>query len=664
MSILDNPLLNGRQREAVDTIHGPLLIIAGAGSGKTRTLTCRIARMLEVGIDPRSILALTFTNKAAREMAQRVTSLTGKAVKNLVVSTFHSFGVRVLRECIETIGWRKNFTIYDQGDKINLIKEASRNLHLGETCDLYRVSNVFSAVKTGRCRFEGEDAGFKALYEEYQALLKVYNAVDFDDLIILPRTVFTTRPEILETFRDRFEYIMVDEFQDTSTAQYLLLHLLGEKHRNVCVVGDDDQSIYSWRGADYRNLLAFEKDFPELKEIKLEQNYRSSGNILTAANNLIANNNNRKQKELWTGGDSGKHIEFFQPENEYDEARFIARTIRELSVREHKRYHDFGVLVRTNNLATGIEEIFLEENIPYRISGGTSFFQRREVKDIIAYLRLILNPDDDINFLRIINTPRRGIGKTTLTRVREESDRKKQGMFSSAEALVHAGDSPLSGKSKKSLEEFLDLINEFGEKVRGKSSLSETVALMVDRLDYWGYLRQENPNNGKIAQWKFGNIQRFTGMIENWEHDPDNIDKNPWSFLNRITLNTREDDDSDEKGKVALMSIHSAKGLEFDAVFLPALEKGILPHRRSLEENDGNIEEERRLFYVAITRAKDRLYLTSCRQRKVMRDVMEAEVSPFIDELPKELIQYHSPEEAATPEEVSALFAAFRSTHT
>ncbi len=659
----DTAFLNERQIEAVKTIHGPLLIIAGAGSGKTRTITYRIAEMLNLGIDPQSILALTFTNKAAREMTGRVTALTGKAARKIVVGTFHSFGVRILRESIGVLGWKRNFSIYDQADKINLLKEAARNIRMRETVDLYYAGSLFSAVKTGRSPLEGNEAVLKDLFNEYQALLKAYNAVDFDDLITLSTTVFSREGEILQKFRDRFRYIMVDEFQDTSAAQYELLHLLGSEHRNICAVGDDDQSIYSWRGADYRNILSFERDFPEVREIKLEQNYRSSGNILSAANFLISNNKNRKTKKLWTGGGSGRHIEYFQPEDGYDEAGFIARTIRELSAKENKRYHDFGVLVRTNSLTSVIEEVFLRENIPYRVSGGTSFFQRREVKDIIAYLRLLLNPDDDIQFFRIINTPRRGIGRTTLGRIREVSDKQKIGMFSAAEALVRAGDSPLSGRMKKSLEEFIELVHEFEEEIEKNRRLSETVRHLVDRIDYWSYLVQDNPTGGRIAKWKFGNVERFVGMIESWERDPDNMDKNPWAFLNRITLTTRDEDSDEEQGKVGLMTIHAAKGLEFNTVFLPALENGILPHRRSIEENGDNLEEERRLFYVAITRAKDRLYLTSCRKRKILREELEAEVSPFVDELPKELLQYHTPEKAAGPGDVAAMFADFYSRH-
>ncbi|MBN2049042.1 MAG: UvrD-helicase domain-containing protein [Spirochaetales bacterium] len=661
VSVLDNPLLNPQQREAVDTIEGPLLIIAGAGSGKTRTVTCRIARMLELGIPPEAVLALTFTNKAAREMAERVASLIGKTSRGLTVSTFHAFGVRLLRDHIPLAGWKENFSIYDQGDKISLIKEASRNLRAGsENTDLYRIASLFSAVKTGRGRFEGSDMPLKGLYEEYQALLKVYNAVDFDDLIVLPEMILSAHSRALEKVRDTYRYIMVDEFQDTSAAQYRLLHLLGSEHRNVCVVGDDDQSIYSWRGADYHNILAFEKDFPEVKEIKLEQNYRSTGTILTAANNLIAHNKNRKSKELWTGSDGGTHIELFSPENEYEEARYIARIIRELSLRERKTYHDFGVLVRANSLTAVIEEVFLDEGIPYRVSGGMSFFQRGEVKDIIAYLRLLLNGDDDINFLRIINTPRRGIGRTTLTRIREESDLKKQSLYSSAQALVHAADTPLDGRAIKNLKEFLDLLDDFSLRIRERNKLSETVRLLVDRVEFWGFLLQEHPKNTQVAKWKYDNIQRFIGMIDAWERDPDNRRKDPWAFLNRITLTTQEEDGQGEQGKVGLMTIHAAKGLEFDTVFLPALEKGILPHRRSLEENESNLEEERRLFYVAITRAMNRLFITWCRKRRVMREEIEAEVSPFLEELPKDLVMYHTPETAAKPEEVAALFEAFR----
>lgn len=398
--------LNEQQFETVETLEGPLLIIAGAGSGKTRTITFRMAYMLHTGIHQNNILALTFTNKAAKEMAHRVKAITGKRLSNLTVSTFHSFGVKVLRESIRHLGYRDNFSIYDQVDQLSLIKEVARDQKVPtEGFDAYAMANLFSGIKTKRIRWEGDNLQWKSLYASYQEHLVAYNAVDFDDLITLPLRLFDEHPDVLAEYQDRFKYIMVDEFQDTSHAQYRFMKHLALGHRNICVVGDDDQSIYSWRGANYQNILNFETDFPELKEIKLEQNYRSTQNILSAANFLIAHNTNRKEKALWTGTASGKAIEIFYPRDETREGQFIAEMIRSFVVRDGHKYHDIGVLVRTNSLTAPIEEAFLEANIPYKVSGGTSFFQRKEIKDVISYLRVIANPDDDVNLLRIINTP-------------------------------------------------------------------------------------------------------------------------------------------------------------------------------------------------------------------------------------------------------------------
>ena len=405
--------LNPEQYRAVTTIDGPILIIAGAGSGKTRVITYRIAHMLDIGIPQSQILALTFTNKAAREMEERIKDLTGKKLQNLTVSTFHAFGVKILRQEITNLGWRENFSIYDETDRNSLIKETGRELGFtSDALDVYKIGNLFSNIKTGRKNWECANDMYKELYENYQSGLKLYNAVDFDDLIVLPIKIFKEFPEVLEKYRSRYKYIMIDEFQDTSHQQYEFMHLLADK--NVAVVGDDDQSIYSWRGADYQNIINFEKDFQGMKEIRLEQNYRSTETILAAANGVISHNTNRKDKKLWSGNNSGKPIEIFMPENETDEASFIAESIQGISMEEKLKYDQFGVLMRANTQSRAIEEAFLEANIPYTMSGGTSFFQRKEIKDIISYLRVIANHDDDVNLIRIINVPRRGIGRATL----------------------------------------------------------------------------------------------------------------------------------------------------------------------------------------------------------------------------------------------------------
>ena len=414
MSKLDlHAELNEPQIQAVTTIAGPSLIIAGAGSGKTRVITYRIAYMLEKGIPQHVILALTFTNKAAKEMEIRVKELTGKKLQSLTVSTFHAFGLSIIRNEADLLGYRKNFSIYDETDRMTLIKESLRECHMAsKKVDLYALGQLFSNIKTGLAAWNDDAVNMQPVYEEYQQGLKVYNAVDFDDLLVLPLELFEQHPDILEKYRQRYRYIMVDEFQDTSLIQYKLMRLLasGEAAPNVCVVGDDDQSIYSWRGANYRNITLFEQDFPGLIEIKLEQNYRSTSTILEAANGVIAHNTSRKGKTLWSGKGEGRPIEIHYPENESAEADFIASQIRSLQIADGLRYHDFGVLTRTNSLAGNIEEAFLAENIPYKVSGGTSFFQRKEIKDIISYLRVIANPHDDVSLLRIINTPGRGIG--------------------------------------------------------------------------------------------------------------------------------------------------------------------------------------------------------------------------------------------------------------
>ena len=649
--------LNKNQFKTVTQIDGPLLIIAGAGSGKTRTITYRMAYMLDQGIHQSSILALTFTNKAAREMQERVKKITKKKLSNLTVSTFHAFGVKMLRDSIEILDYKTNFSIYDQVDKIALIKECCRELKLDpNSMDLYSMANLFSSIKTERISWKKASTDFKPLYDEYIEHLKLYNAVDFDDLIVMPILIFEQHPEILEKYRSRFKYIMVDEFQDTSRIQYRLMKMLAEESGNICVVGDDDQSIYSWRGADYSNILQFEKDFPEVKEIKLEQNYRSTGNILEAANTLIANNKNRKEKALWTGTKKGLPIEIYYPDNEAKESDFIAEMINFTKKKEDLNFHDFGILVRTNSLTTSIEEALLAAGIPYKVSGGTSFFQRKEVKDIIAYMKIMANPEDDVNLLRIINTPRRGIGKKTLEQIHHISRAKKCSFFSAVTALSSAADSPLSDRMKQSLADFISLINFFRARLLSGKNMAKTLTEFVENIDYWGSLVSEYQKNEKLAKWKFKNIQIFIDLLQRWEDDPDNLDPSLYTYLNRITLITRDDAEDNEEGKVSLMTIHAAKGLEFKVCFLAGIEDQIIPHARSIEENEDNIEEERRLFYVAITRAMKKLFITSCRQRRHMRDIIDSTPSRFLQELPQELLQDFKMDNTPAKEKAKKMF--------
>ncbi|MDR1928991.1 MAG: exodeoxyribonuclease V subunit gamma [Treponema sp.] len=706
--------LNSPQLEAVRTAEGPLLIIAGAGSGKTRVITYRIARMLERGIPQHAILALTFTNKAAREMEKRVRELTGKKLQSLTVSTFHAFGVKILRKEIEALGYRENFSIYDETDRTELIKESLRESRLGadrlnRAC-LYALGELFSNIKTGRYTWADapgteaapDPSAYEGVYREYQHGLKVFNALDFDDLLVLPIELFEKHPETLAKYRNRFRYIMVDEFQDTSLIQYRLLKLLalgnspgsgaaGESGLpNICAVGDDDQSIYSWRGANYENLLRFEEDFPGCREIKLEQNYRSTTTILEAANGVIAHNTRRKEKTLWSGNTGGRPIVLHHPENESDEAGFIAAQIKEHMMREGLHYGDFGILLRTNSMTRAIEEALLESNIPYRVSGGQSFFSRKEIKDIISYLKVIANFHDDINLMRIINTPRRGIGKSTVELIsgaarknqgpaggNRDSTRGSQGsaggnrgsLWSAMERLVRLPEgvaSPLPAKTRGELDVFMSMLEAFRERILSDPrNLAEKIRNLTDKIDYWSYLVAEFGREEKTARWKFANIEYLIQSVEHWENDPDNFETGLYAWLNRISLitNSRDDDDGDT-GKVNIMTIHAAKGLEFPVVFIAGAEEGIIPHTRSMEEDGedpGAPEEERRLFYVAITRAREKLYITSCARRRRLQDVITCAPSPFLEEIPSHLVLlYNEGGETENSVEAVDFFAQIR----
>jgi DNA helicase-2/ATP-dependent DNA helicase PcrA len=656
--------LNPEQYDAVTCTEGPLLIIAGAGSGKTRVITYRMAFMLDKGIPQHSILALTFTNKAAREMADRVRSITGKRLRDLTVSTFHAFGVKILRKEIAVLGYKVNFSIYDEADRNQLIKDCARELGFKmDAFDAYKVGTLFSQIRSEQRPWSKADDAYRGLYDEYRRSLRIFNAVDFDDLIVLPLDIFELHPEIAASYRDVYRYMMIDEFQDTSLMQYRFMRMMSS--HNVCIVGDDDQSIYSWRGANFENFGLFEKDFPEFKEVKLERNYRSTATILDAANAIIAHNENRKEKALWTvGGAGGAPIELYSPEDEGKEAEFIARTIKEIKLKDHTPWGEFGILIRTNNLARRLEESLLAEQVPYRVSGGTSFYGRKEIKDVISYLRVIGNPDDDVNLLRIVNTPRRGIGKTTLeklnaiSRANGASLRTTMELVRTGAALAaeggpdnfslgaETGDGAsglafggLSEKAVADISIFLDLIGEYREELLGKKRIAAKVRQLVDAIDYWGYLVEENKQSDKAAKWKFHNLEILIKSIEDWETNPDNLSPGLYEWLNRVSLITRDDLEDDEGGEVNLMTIHAAKGLEFEVVFIAGCEDGIIPHARALEEGEGNLEEERRLFYVAVTRARRRLLVSACLRRRRQNQTVDCVPSPFLLEIPPELIQ-------------------------
>ena len=648
--------LNPEQYRAVTTVNGAILIIAGAGSGKTRVITFRIAHMLDLGIPQSQILALTFTNKAAKEMADRVKELTQRKLQNLTVSTFHAFGVRVLRADIDKLGYRENFSIYDETDRTALIKECGRELKFSpDALDIYKISQIFSNIKTGRKNWQTENDMYRQLYDCYQEGLKLYNAVDFDDLIVLPIKLFRENPDVLARYKERFKYIMVDEFQDTSHQQYELMHLLADQ--NVAVVGDDDQSIYSWRGADYQNIINFEKDF-KVTEIRLEQNYRSTGTILDAANGVISHNTNRKDKKLWSGKGEGKPIEIYMPENETDEANFIAESIQGIAMEEKKTYDDFGVLIRANTQSRYIEEAFLQANIPYTMSGGTSFFECKEIKDIISYLRVIANHDDDINLLRIINIPRRGIGRAAIQVINEEAEKLGSTLWTAIQSLVQAEESEASENLKEDLQDFVNLIESNRQKLLSGRGLSKKVREMVEEINYKDYLITEYSKSEKAVRFKLKNIELLLEMMERWEIDPDNANPSLFNYLNRITLMSRDNgDDENDKGKVNLMTIHASKGLEFPVVFIAGAEEGLIPHQRSVDENDGNVEEERRLFYVAITRAREKLVISSCQKRRKMQAIIECEPSRFLDEIPQNLVEYHEPQKEVPEEVAKDIFA-------
>jgi len=650
--------LDPEQYRAVTTTEGPLLIIAGAGSGKTRVITYRIARLLSMGAPQESILALTFTNKAAREMAERTRELTGLPLKNLIVSTFHSFGAWFLRKEIHRLGWKENFTIYDEQDRMQAAKECARELGFGmEGFDAAKAAAFISARRTGfsptagarEADAVGSDA-YEGLFEEYRKCLRLYNAVDFDDLIAMPLEIFHAFPESANALKKRFRYVMIDEFQDTSLQQYELIKAFASD--NVCAVGDDDQSIYSWRGANFGNMEKFEKDNPGIVEIKLERNYRSTSTILGAANALITHNVKRKKKNLWSPAKNlGVPILLDETEDEAEEAENIILRMKTLRIADGLAWDAFGILVRTNSQARVIEESLMEAGLPYRTAGGPSFYQRKEVRDMLAYLKAAANLDDDMSVLRIINVPRRGIGKVGLEKISGFSRSRNMSMHMALEIIERSQD-PLSNvKSVREAMEFFAYLTSFRETLLSrKKPISACLREMVDRIGYWYYLLEEYKSDDKTAAWKYRNIELLAASIERWEKDPDTMDKGLFAYLARVALVTRDDPDDDD-GKISLLTIHSAKGLEFDVVFIPGCEEGILPHARSLEEGDGDLEEERRLFYVALTRAKKRLFLSRCLRRKHRMQAVDTAPSPFLAELPEEFLKSEDPVESARSEE-------------
>lgn len=629
MAINLRALLNKQQAEAAETLEGPLLIIAGAGSGKTRMITYRIAKMLESGIDEKNILALTFTNKAAKEMSDRIRELTKKKLKDLTTTTFHSFGLILLKKYIHHLGYHNNFSLYDANDNQALIKNCIISLgYQIPDYNIYSLAALFSDVKTGRKTFNEEESAVKEIYNEWLLSQKAYNVVDFDDLILLPIRIFEKKPFVLEEVQERYRYILVDEFQDTSLLQYKMVSMIAGKYRNIAVVGDDDQSIYSWRGANYENIRMFERDFPERKEFKLEQNYRSSGVILNAANAVIKHNTERKEKVLWTESAEGAEISIRHHDSGDDEATFIAEDIKR-KVHDGERFSSFGILVRTNSLITQLENTLLESSIPHKISGGQSFYDRREIRDMLCYLKVLTNEKDDVSLLRIINTPRRGIGRTTIEKIREYADSNYKSLAESIKDLLLTD--KIQDRTKKALLSFMNLL----ESWRHIDNISSLVDKITQDIAYRNMLMEEYPESPKTVEYKMTGIRILSDRIRKY------IERNPDAtlsdYINLTALVNEEEDGTEEK--VSLMTMHASKGLEFNIVYIAGMDDDIIPSKRSLEENPDNIYEERRLFYVAITRARKELIINTAKTRvNSMGEVKVSLPSRFLEEIPTDLL--------------------------
>ena len=625
-------LLNPEQYKAASQIEGPELIIAGAGSGKTRMITYRIAYMLSKGIDQSEILALTFTNKAAKEMAERVRDTVGKKLERLTTTTFHSFGLGLLKMYIQYLGYRNDFTLYDENDNISLIKNCI--VTLGYQLSDYNVHSLrdfFSQYKTGRIPLPDKGSAVREIYDEWLLTQKAYNVVDFDDLIILPIKIFEKKPEILLNVQLRWRYIMVDEFQDTSLLQYKLVSMIASKYRNIAVVGDDDQSIYSWRGANYQNIVNFEKDFPERKEYRLERNYRSSGNILSAANALIIHNKERKDKKLWTESGDGASISIKRHTTGEEEAMWIATEIRKLMRENHYCLNDFGVLVRTNSLMNTIETTFVESQLPVCVSGGSSFFDRKEIRDMLCFLKILVNESDDNSLLRIINTPRRGIGRTTVEKLRRYADDHNTTLHIALEELSASTD--FRESTRNALQDFVKLIHKWMGMTGRPEKLIETI--LAD-TGYEAMVREEFPDSDKAVAFKMRGIHFLTERMNTY------IKEHPGTTLRDYlrSVSIIGDDSKDDELKISLMTMHASKGLEFKIVFLAGIEDHIIPSARALEEDSRNIDDERRLFYVAITRAKEKLFINYADTRRD-REGKEKIVLPsrFLEEIPNTLFK-------------------------
>lgn len=631
--------LNDKQYEAVTTVEGPCLVIAGAGSGKTKVLTHKIAYLIgENGVKPWDILAITFTNKAANEMKERIANLVGDAAKDIWMGTFHSICVRILRRFIDRIGFDSSFIIFDTSDQKTLVKGCLKDLAIDDK--LFTDKSVLSEISNAKnemlepdgyiARAKGDFRKEKisTVYELYQKRLKENNAIDFDDIINYTIKILMENPDVLEYYSNKFKYVLVDEYQDTNKAQFTLITLFASKNGNITVVGDNDQGIYSFRGADISNILNFEKDFPGTKIIKLEQNYRCTQNILKAANAVIKNNEVKYKKELWTQNDEGNLPKVYQADNEYDEGSYIVSQIEHLKREEYYKYSDFSVLYRMNTQSRAIEDIFRRENIPYKIVGGLKFYERKEIKDIIAYLRLIQNGNDNISLKRIINEPKRGIGKTSLERVEQIAITNETSMYDVIKNAEQYGLNRVYLNSR----EFVNVIEELKAK-KDKLSISDLIKMTLRKSGYTKALENENTIE---AENRIANLDEFLTVAIEFEEE---FAENSLSeFLEGITLSSDLDNMEEAEESVTLMTLHSAKGLEFPVVFLVGMEEGIFPGYQSMMEPK-ELEEERRLCYVGITRAKENLFLTCSKQRTIFGSTSYNQVSRFLKEIPEDLLE-------------------------
>ena len=640
--------LNDRQKEAVLYNDGPLLILAGAGSGKTKTLTTKIAYLIEhEHISPYSILAITFTNKAAKEMKDRLYLTVGNDVKKLTVSTFHSFGLKLLRENYERLGYEKNFVIMDSDDSLTVVKKIIKDMDYDpKIYNPKAIRNKISSCKNEMIspaayeRFAVSDYEkvIQKVYEKYQDKLKRNNSVDFDDLLLLPIELFKKNQDLLEKYQDLYRYILIDEYQDTNEAQYILTKLLSDKYRNITCVGDDSQSIYSFRGANYKNILNFEKDYKDAKIILLEENYRSTSNILDAANAVIKHNKQRKDKNLWTNRGVGEKIKYYRAYDEKDEAKYVVNKINEL-INNGVEYKDIAVLYRTNAQSRVMEEEMLKENLPYRVVGSFYFYSRKEIKDLIAYLRLIHNSKDNVSLLRVINTPKRGIGLKTIETLTQIADDNEISIY----------DAITSGKEL----EFKNLIERLKE-VSENLTLTELIDKVLDASG----MRQELESEDSLeAEVRLENLEEFKSITKAFEEMEGSVSLE--EFLLEISLVSDVEEYKDDPNRISLMTVHSVKGLEFNYVFVIGLEEGIFPHMNSLMESS-DVEEERRLMYVAITRAKDDLHLINARRRTLFGREQINPTSRFLNEIPKELLETNANEEEKVVKEKVEVGEMFR----